>query len=147
MKLTNYAFLFSGPSTITIFYSYFYIFKTMYICHRSQSKGQNSLLCGGLMKETLSDPDHMMSFMLILIFWLAWLPWICVGLYEQFAQRIIEIPILQFCVSWIALSGSVWKLPIYLIMSSKIRSDIEQMFHKISCVATNSTHQGINSRV
>ncbi|KAG1664154.1 Dopamine D2-like receptor [Nymphon striatum] len=51
-----------GPSTITIIYSYFYIFKTMYICNRTQSNGQNNLLCGGSMKETLSGTKSHVEF-------------------------------------------------------------------------------------
>lgn len=80
-----------GPTLATVAYTYFYIFSSM-------RKMRNSLLAqdkeyATALSENLSNPTHLMSFVLVMTFWLSWLPFICLTLYEYLTQHRIEVSI------------------------------------------------------
>lgn len=139
--------IFTGPSTMTILYSYAYIFKMMFRYHRNQSKGRKALHCGGLMNEALCEPSNMMTFILIILFLVSWTPWICFRLYEQITQQEINYPILQFIISWVGIANSFWKVIIYVTMSRKIRRRVIRMLLHISCFVRCSSASTIISNV
>ncbi|KAK4026887.1 hypothetical protein OUZ56_015911 [Daphnia magna] len=108
------------PTLATVAYTYFYIFSSM-------RKMRSSLLqqdkeYATALSENLSNPTHLMSFILVMTFWLSWLPFICLTLYEYLAQhRIDSIPFLHFTVFWLGICNSFFKLFIYVAMSPLFR--------------------------
>lgn len=70
-----------GPSLITIVYTYTYIYsmfrklKTGYPFHDKEY--------ATALSESLSNPSHKMSFVLVLAFFLSWAPFIGLLLYES----------------------------------------------------------------
>lgn len=74
------AILVLGPSVITIVYTYCYIFSMM----RKLRSGVpiHDKEYATALSENLSNPSHIMSFVLVITFWLSWTPYIGVKLYE-----------------------------------------------------------------
>lgn len=68
-----------GPSVITIVYTYFYIFSMM---RRLKSGEQiHDKEYATALSENLSNPSHIMSFVLVLAFWLSWAPYAGLRIY------------------------------------------------------------------
>ena len=120
-----------GPTLATIVYTYFYIFNTM-------RKMRSSLLAqdkeyATALSENLSNPTHLMSFVLVMTFWLSWLPFICLTLYEFVAQHRLDVPFLHFSVFWLGVCNSFWKVLIYMIMSPNFRSRLKRFCFSVCC--------------
>ena len=120
-----------GPTLATIVYTYFYIFNAM-------RKMRSSLLqqdkeYATALSENLSNPTHLMSFILVMTFWLSWLPFICLTLYEYVTQHRLDIPFLHFSVFWLGICNSFWKILIYITMSPLFRTKIRTFCLSICC--------------
>ncbi|CAB3378787.1 Hypothetical predicted protein, partial [Cloeon dipterum] len=74
------AILVLGPSLITIFYTYGYIFTVMRRVRSGVPIHDREYATA--LAENLSNPSHIMSFVLICTFWLSWAPYAGVRLYE-----------------------------------------------------------------
>ena len=71
--------------------------------------------------ESLANPSHIMSFVLILTFWASWTPYIGVRLWEHFTSSRINIPFLHFGLVWLGVLNSFWKALILLTLSPDFR--------------------------
>lgn len=62
-----------GPSVITIFYTYFYIFSMMKKLRSGEPIHDKEYATA--LSENLSNPSHIMSFVLVTTFWISWTPY------------------------------------------------------------------------
>lgn len=101
-----------GPSVITIVYTYFYIFSTM----RRLKSGVliHDKEYATALSENLSNPSHIMSFVLVMTFCVSWAPFAGLRIYAvingppQVTIRSCTIPFIElifqkFCL-WIKIS-------------------------------------------
>ena len=134
-----------GPTLATIIYTYFYIFNAMRKMRTSllqQDKEYTTAL-----SENLSNPTHLMSFILVMTFWLSWLPFICLTLYEYLTEHRLDIPFLHFSVFWLGVCNSFWKFLIYVAMSPAFRKRLRLLCVSFCCGAkTNSSSEMIYQR-
>merc|ERR1711911_20713 len=120
-----------GPTLATIVYTYFYIFNSMRKMRTwllQQDKEYTTAL-----SENLANPTHLMSFILVMTFWLSWLPYICLTLYEYIMSERLETPFLHFTVFWLGICNSFWKIFIYTSMSPLIRTKLRTFCLSICC--------------
>jgi hypothetical protein len=133
------------PTLATVAYTYFYIFSSM-------RKMRSSLLqqdkeYATALSENLSNPTHLMSFILVMTFWLSWLPFICLTLYEYLAQhRIDSIPFLHFTVFWLGICNSFFKLFIYVAMSPLFRHKLRIFCLSYLCCGAAKRNSANNRR-
>ncbi|XP_013782321.1 probable G-protein coupled receptor 52 [Limulus polyphemus] len=120
-----------APAVITIVYSFFYIFSTMHKMRQCMTKEEKEYATA--MSENLSNPDHMMAFVLILVFTISWGPWFSLLIYEQLMGHHIGVHSLHFCLFWLGISDSIWKPVIYILMSPKIRYGLKILCRSLSC--------------
>lgn len=83
------AFQVLGPSMITMIYTYWYIFLMM----RRLKSGVpiHDKEYATALAENLANPSHVMSFVLVAVFWLSWTPYTAVRLYEFFTQTKLQV--------------------------------------------------------
>lgn len=113
------AILVLGPSVISIAYNYFYIFSMKRKLHSGVPIHDKEYATA--LAENLSNPSHWMSFVLVTTFWLSWMPWAGVRLYEYIADRELKVPMLHFGVVWLGIMNSFWKIIIMLSLSPQFR--------------------------
>nr|CAD7606872.1 unnamed protein product [Timema genevievae] len=108
-----------GPSLITTVYTYTYIFSTM----RKLRSGVpiHDKEYATALSENMSNPSHIMSFVLVVTFWLSWMPFAGLKLYEHFAGIKFQVPFLHFGVIWLGILNSFWKAVILVAMSPQFR--------------------------
>lgn len=125
------AILVLGPSLITIVYTYSYIFSMM----RKVRSGVpiHDKEYATALTENLSNPSHIMSFVLIFTFWLSWSPYISVRLYEFFTGVKVQVPFLHFGIVWLGMLNSFWKSLILLTMSPQFRLGLRIFCMTICC--------------
>lgn len=113
------AILMLGPSLITIIYTYCYIFSMM----RKLRSGVpiHDKEYATALSENLSNPSHLMSFVLVVAFWLSWTPYAGVKLYEYFTGTKFQIPFLHFSIVWLGILNSFWKGIILVSLSPQFR--------------------------
>jgi len=133
-----------GPTLATIIYTYFYIFNTM-------RKMRTSLLASDkeyatALSENLSNPTHLMSFILVMTFWLSWLPFIGVTLYECLTGHRLDVPFVHFSVFWLGICNSFWKFLIYVAMSPHFRARLRLFCVSLCCGAKNNSNEMIYHR-
>lgn len=116
-----------GPGLISIVYNYGYIFGMMRKV-RSGAPIHDKEYATAL-AENLSNPSHIMSFLLIFIFWLSWMPFIVLQIYESFTGALLESPMIQFGVIWVGVLNSFWKILIMSMLSPQFR-----MASKVFCL-------------
>ncbi|XP_023218468.1 beta-4C adrenergic receptor-like [Centruroides sculpturatus] len=119
------------PSIFTVIYTYVYIFSTMYKvkqCSNKDDKDYNTVL-----SENLSNPEHLMAFVLILFFWLSWLPWFSLHIYEQINGRMKEGHPLHFWLLWLGIADCFWKPIVYFVMSPKMRLGLKVFCMSMCC--------------
>ncbi|CAD7082669.1 unnamed protein product [Hermetia illucens] len=111
------AILVLGPSVISIVHNYGYIFVMM----RKIKSGApiHDKEYATALAENLSNPSHMMSFTLVFAFWISWLPFIGLRVYELVAGY--NNPLVHFAFVWIAVLNSFWKFIILTLMSPQFR--------------------------
>ncbi|XP_045584688.1 probable G-protein coupled receptor 21 [Procambarus clarkii] len=120
-----------GPTLITLFYTYGYIFNTMRrlkTCVVGQDKEFITALT-----SNLANPDHAMSFVLVLAFWLSWGPCVGVRTYEYISGHHIDVRFLHFAVFWLGALNSCWKSIIYIAMSPKFRRGLKLFCLSLCC--------------
>lgn len=125
------AILVLGPSLITIVYTYSYIFSMM----RKLRSGVpiHDKEYATALAENLSNPSHIMSFVLVFTFWLSWSPYIGVRLYEFFTGVKIQIPFLHFGIVWLGMLNSFWKSLILITLSPQFRLGLRIFCMTICC--------------
>ena len=83
--------------------------------------------------ENLANPSHIMSFLLVFIFWLSWTPYIGITIYESITGNIIDNTLLHFGAVWIGILNSFWKVVIMSIMSPQFRLALRIFCMTICC--------------
>lgn len=68
-----------GPSVITIVYTYFYIFSMMKRLRSGEPIHDKEYATA--LSENLSNPSHIMSFVLVMTFWVSWAPFAGLKIY------------------------------------------------------------------
>ncbi|XP_017769978.1 PREDICTED: probable G-protein coupled receptor 52 [Nicrophorus vespilloides] len=120
-----------GPSLITIIYTYTYIF-TMMKKLRSGVPIHDKEYATAL-SENLSNPSHIMSFVLVIAFWVSWTPYIGVKIYEYIMGVKLTHPFLHFGIVWIGFLNSFWKSIIIVTMSPQFRLALRIFCMTICC--------------
>ncbi|KAJ8981210.1 hypothetical protein NQ317_014854 [Molorchus minor] len=85
------------------------------------------------LSENLSNPSHKMSFALVVAFWLSWLPFICIKLYEYFTNYKFQIQFLHFGIVWLGFLNSFWKSMILMTLSPQFRLALRIFCMTICC--------------
>ncbi|KAL7633549.1 UNVERIFIED_CONTAM: hypothetical protein RMT77_016082 [Armadillidium vulgare] len=120
-----------GPTLITIVYTYAYIFHTMRKLKQCVV-GQDKEFVTAL-TSNLANPDHAMSFVLVLTFWLSWGPCVGIRTYEYLTGKYIDVRFLHFTVFWLGALNSCWKSLIYVAMSPKFRHGLKLFCLSLCC--------------
>lgn len=82
---------------------------------------------------SLSVGSHMMSFVLILTFWLSWLPFIFVRMYEYWGGVRFTVPNMHFAIFWLGVLNSVWKAVVLLALSPQFRLMLRFLCLTVCC--------------
>ncbi|XP_046998258.1 G-protein coupled receptor 52-like [Schistocerca americana] len=129
------AILVLGPSLITIIYTYSYIFSTM----RKLRSGVpiHDKEYASALSENLANPSHIVSFVLVIVFWLSWAPYAGIKLYEHFTGNRIQIPYLHFGIVWLGILNSFWKSLILVALSPQFR-----LAARLLCVTVCCRYKG-----
>ncbi|XP_049829036.1 G-protein coupled receptor 52-like [Schistocerca gregaria] len=125
------AILVLGPSLITIVYTYYYIFSMMRMV-RSGVPIHDKEYASAL-TENLSNPSHIMSFVLVLTFWISWTPYATVKFYEYFTNSRYQVPYLHFVIVWIGILNSFWKIVILIALSPQFRLAVRVFCIRLCC--------------
>lgn len=127
--------VFLGPSLITIIYTYAYIFNVI----RKLRSGipLHDKEYATALTENLSNSSHIMSFILIVTFWMSWTPYLSVRLYEYFSGIKFQVPFLHFGIVWLGILNSFWKSLILVSLSPQFRFAL-----KIFCVSICCRYKG-----
>lgn len=120
-----------GPSLCTIVYTYAFIFNTMRKVRKTVAAPPDKEYVSAL-ADVVANPHHLMAFVLILVFWISWLPWIGLIAYEHFAGR-VDVPLLRFCVVWIGVLNSFWKALVYIVMIPQFRCGVRLVCMTLCC--------------
>jgi len=120
-----------GPTLITISYTYAYIFYTMRRLKQCVV-GQDKEFITAL-TANLANPDHAMSFVLVLLFWISWSPCVVLKTYEYLSDTRVNINHFHFFVFWFGALNSFWKSIIYLAMSPKFRYGLKLFCLSLCC--------------
>lgn len=125
------AILVLGPSLITIIYTYTYIFNML----RKLRSGVpfHDKEYATALSENLSNPSHVMSFVLVIAFWLSWAPFIGVRLYELVTGIKLQVPYLHFGIVWLGFLNSFWKSIILITLSPQFRFALRIFCMTICC--------------
>ncbi|KAJ9576304.1 hypothetical protein L9F63_006804, partial [Diploptera punctata] len=125
------AILVLGPSLITIIYTYFYIFSMMRKLRAGVPIHDKEYATA--LSENLSNPSHVMSFVLVVAFWLSWTPYAGVKLYEYFTGTKFQVPFLHFSIVWLGILNSFWKGIILVALSPQFRLALRIFCLTICC--------------
>lgn len=125
------AILLLGPSVITIIYTYTYIFHMMKRLKSGEHMHDKEYVTA--LSENLANPSHIMSFVLVVAFWLSWTPYVMVKLYEFFMGVEIQLPYLHFGIVWIGFLNSVTKSIIIIMLSPSFRFALRIFCMSICC--------------
>lgn len=77
------------PSLITIIYTYWYIFLMMRRLRNGVPIHDKEYATA--LAENLANPSHVMSFVLVAVFWISWTPYAGVRLYEYFTGNVLQV--------------------------------------------------------
>lgn len=120
-----------GPSLITIFYTYSYIFSMIRRLKSGAPIHDKEYVTA--LSENLANPSHSVSFAIILVFWLSWAPLICVRLFEYFSATRLAVPYLHFAVVWLGIANSIWKAFILVALSPQFRVGLRLLCLTLCC--------------
>ncbi|XP_055343496.1 G-protein coupled receptor 52-like [Paramacrobiotus metropolitanus] len=115
-----------GPTICTLCFCYYYVLKEMAELKRDVKDQEKEALTSTT--ENLYNPTHRMSFVVIVAFALAWLPWFLLLL----CQRVLPFASAEqaagwhFGCVWFGISGCAWKFPVYCAMSRRFRRCLAQ---------------------
>lgn len=119
-----------GPSLITMCYSYSYVFSNMRRMQRTLALPDKEYSTA--LSENYNNPYHLMSFTLICLFWISWLPFISLQLYELFIEK-VNAPFVHFSVTWLGILNSFWKTLVYISMSPQFRYSLRILCATLCC--------------
>lgn len=125
------AILVLGPSVISIVYNYGYIFSMMRKIRSGVAIHDKEYATA--LAENLANPSHIMSFLLVFLFWLSWSPYIGIRIYQEITGVEIDNPMLHFGAVWIGILNALWKFPIMCLMSPQFRLALRIFFLTICC--------------
>ncbi|KAK7864933.1 hypothetical protein R5R35_008733 [Gryllus longicercus] len=125
------AILMLGPSLITIIYTYTYIFSMMKKLRSGVPIHDKEYATA--LSENLSNPSHVMSFVLVVTFWLSWTPYATVKLYEHFTNYKFQVPYLHFSIVWLGILNSFWKALILVALSPQFRLAVRIFCMTLCC--------------
>lgn len=108
-----------GPSVISLLHNYTYIF-VMRARLRSGVPIHDKEYATAL-GENLANPSHVMSFALVISFWVSWGPLLCLSIYESAWGVKVEDPTIHFAVVWFGALNSCWKFVILTMLSPHFR--------------------------
>lgn len=134
--VTTLAILVLGPSVITIVYAYVYIFGMMRKLRQGAPIHDKEYATA--LSENLSNPSHVMSFVLVFTFWLAWLPFIVLRLYEHWTGNRINIANLHFAVFWVGIFNSALKFVVLVLLSPQFRLMLRCLCLSLCCRSSKS---------
>ncbi|EFA09248.1 probable G-protein coupled receptor 52 isoform X1 [Tribolium castaneum] len=120
-----------GPSLITIVYTYTYIFNMLRKLRSGYAFHDKEYATA--LSENLSNPSHLMSFSLVVAFWVSWTPYIGVKLYEYFTGVKLQVQFLHFGIVWLGFLNSFWKSMILITMSPQFRLALRIFCMTICC--------------
>lgn len=120
-----------GPSLITIIYTYTYIFMMMKRLKSGVPMHDKEYATA--LSENLANPSHIMSFVLVIAFWISWTPYIGVKGYEFVTGAKLTHPFLHFGIVWIGFLNSFWKSVIIVTMSPQFRLALRIFCMTICC--------------
>ena len=120
-----------GPTLITIVYTYAYIFYTMRRLKQCVVGQEKEFITA--LTANLANPDHAMSFVLVLMFWVSWSPCVFVQAYEYMSGDKVVMQYLHFVVFWLGMSNSFWKSIIYIALSPKFRRSMKLFCLSLCC--------------
>lgn len=120
-----------GPSLITIIYTYSYIFNMIRKLKSDVPIHDKEYVTA--LSENLSNPSHMMSFVLIASFWISWMPFVGVKVYEYMTGVKLQIPLIHFIIIWIGFLNSLWKSLILVFLSPQFRFALRIFCMTICC--------------
>lgn len=120
-----------GPSLITVIYTYSYVFVIVRrLKHGVLSHDKEYVTA---LTEALSNPNHTLSIVLILTFWLLWIPFLAIKTYEQISGHKLTIPHLQFVIVWLGFSHSACKAFILVTYSPQFRVMLRLLCITLCC--------------
>lgn len=96
---------------------------------------QISCLCfryATALAENLGNPSHIMSFLLVFLFWFSWSPYIGIRIYQEITGNEVENPLIHFGAVWLGILNGLWKFPI-MMMSPQFRLALRIFFLTICC--------------
>ncbi|KAG8198955.1 hypothetical protein JTE90_001755 [Oedothorax gibbosus] len=126
-----------APSVLTIGYTYFFILGTMYRLRKCLTKEERDYATA--ISENLSNPDHLMSFVLIVLFCITWMPWFVFRIYEVASLDQMtdydpqDYHALHFWLLWLGITDCIWKFFVYLTMSPKFRLSLKWLCLSLCC--------------
>ena len=129
-----------GPSLMTIIFCYAYILRVLKKLQRADPMIMHDKELASALSENISNPSHLMTTILILVFWLSWMPYIVVNCYEFFFRVRFQIPFLHFIVAWLGVLNSFWKLLILLLFSARFRVATRIFCLRLCCQSRNQFH-------
>lgn len=114
-------------ATIYIFVRIF-IWRTKYRRGWYYKHNRNQIMTAAR-AENLLNPTHRMAFILVLTFWLSWLP---------YGVHILRLNVFgpikpDFTEIWTGFSQGIWKLPIMIGFCPRYRNYFAMLFHLDRC--------------
>ena len=79
----------TAPTITTMMYTYYFIFAAM-----KRLKSDFTSLdkeYASALTETLANPAHVTCFILVIFFWISWLPFLAIIIFEYFAVWKIQV--------------------------------------------------------
>lgn len=125
-----------APPSICVIYAYSYIFSTF----RNPDDQEQEVR---VIIET--DTSYMMTFFVILVFCLSWLPWFLLRAYEAVFDHEVDTPVLHFSLMWLAIGGGCWKFVIYTTMNGDFRRGFRALCSCLWCGRCQSRRLQYNS--
>ncbi|XP_037074291.1 G-protein coupled receptor 52-like [Pollicipes pollicipes] len=126
-----------GPPVITSTYTYGFIFHMSARVRTSYAQQLDKEYLSAVL-ENLASPDIVMTFVLTLLFWLSWLPFIGMRMYEFAVGYHLDAPFLHFTLFWLGMLNSVWKMVVYLVASADFRRGLRALCRSVCCACRRS---------
>ncbi|XP_065213002.1 beta-2 adrenergic receptor [Planococcus citri] len=120
-----------GPSLITIVYTYTYVFVIVRRLKQGDLSHDKEYVTA--LTEALANPNHTLSIILIVTFWILWIPFLAIKTYEQLSGHKITIPHLHFVIVWLGFSHSAWKAFILVTYSPQFRVMLRLLCITLCC--------------
>lgn len=128
---TTLTILVLGPSVLTILYNYVYMFVTVRK-FRSGVPIQDKEYATAL-AETLANPNHLLSCILVFLFLMCWTPFMSFHFYELLTGETSDNSLLRFGLVWFGISNSFWKFIIMIMFSPNFRLTLKIFCMTLCC--------------